>query len=276
MRPARSAFTGCWSRRESAPTRRNIAAHACPPPNSRATRRCDFRFAKFIYAPSIPAQMNLKPTMNFTCKICSNQGSHQTYDCSEKMFGWGDKFLYFQCAGCGCLQIAETPANPGRFYPADYYSFRSAAVPKTGWRSRLAARRDFSIATNRGVFGKLIGRFFPAHADLASLSSVPLRRETRILDVGCGGGELLRLLHRAGFHHVAGIDPFLSGDIEISPGVSVRKLSLDQIQDKYDLIMLHHVFEHVESGRETLELCRQRLAPCGKILLRFPTADSDA
>ena len=214
--------------------------------------------------------------MNFTCQICSIIGPHVSCRCREKMFGQGGEFLYFQCAECGCLQIASVPADLGRFYPANYHSFRSPVILQKGWKSWLAAARDFSIATNSGFLGKLVNRLMPARLDVTSLGSVPLRREDRILDVGCGGGELLRFLHRAGFHQVAGIDPFLSGDIEVQPGVVVCKLTLGQVQEKFDLIMLHHVFEHVESGLETLRLCRERLLPGGKILLRFPTADSEA
>jgi SAM-dependent methyltransferase len=149
-------------------------------------------------------------------------------------------------------------------------------IPKHGWKSRLAALRDFSVATNAGFLGKLINRFMPARPDLSSLAQVPLHKEMRILDVGCGSGSLLNFLQRAGFESLAGIDPFLPDDIQISPNVFVRKLSLGQVQEHFDLIMFHHVFEHVESGQETLRLCRERLSDHGKILLRFPTADSDA
>jgi SAM-dependent methyltransferase len=97
-----------------------------------------------------------------------------------------------------------------------------------------------------------------------------------ILDVGCGGGSLLGFLRRAGFGYLAGIDPYLPGDVEVLPGLVVRKLSMNLVQESFDLIMLHHVFEHLESGGTMLDLCRQRLRPGGKILLRFPTAESDA
>jgi len=214
--------------------------------------------------------------MNQTCRICSSNAQHATYVCHEKMFGCPDEFPYFQCSDCGCLQIAAVPVDLGRFYPANYHSFHSQIIPQKGLKSRLAAARDFSMATNAGFLGKLINQFIPTRPDVLSLGSVPLRRENRILDVGCGGGQLLCFLHRAGFHWVTGADPFLSGDIEAQPGVVVRKLTLEQIQEKFDLIMLHHVFEHMESGLEALKLCRERLLPGGKILLRFPTADSEA
>jgi SAM-dependent methyltransferase len=214
--------------------------------------------------------------MSFICQICSSNAPHVAYHCREKMFGWGDEFTYFQCANCGCLQIAAVPGDLNRFYPADYYSFHVQPVPQHGWRSRLGAVGDYSMATGRGIFGRLINRFRPARTEVVSLASVPVQETMNILDVGCGRGQLLSILKRAGFDRLAGIDPYLPADVEVLPGLFLRKLSVEQVQEQFDLIMLHHVFEHLQQGEEILGLCRQRLTATGKILLRFPTAESDA
>ena len=214
--------------------------------------------------------------MNYTCQICLSSARHDVYGCREKMFGWGDKFTYFQCSQCGCLQIAAIPPDLGRFYPPDYYSYHLQPLPQHGWKSRLAAVRDCSRATGSGVGGKLLNLLVPARTDLASLAEVPARKEMRIIDVGCGRGQLLSILHRAGFNHLSGVDPYLSEDIEVLPGLHVRKQSLEQVSGPFDLIILNHVFEHVESGRQMLQTCRQRLSAQGKILLRIPTPESNA
>jgi SAM-dependent methyltransferase len=214
--------------------------------------------------------------MNYACRICDKTSSQAVYHCREQMFGRGGDFLYFQCAQCGCLQINQPPVDPAQFYPADYYSYQLQAIPRSGWKAWLAARRDLAVVTNAGGPGRWIHHFMPAHSILTSLAQVPLERQMKILDVGCGSGWLLNYLHRAGFPYLAGIDPFIPHDLQLAPNVRVRKLSLDQIQEQYDLIMLHHVFEHIESGLPFLKSCRQRLTPAGQMLLRFPTTDSDA
>jgi SAM-dependent methyltransferase len=94
-----------------------------------------------------------------------------------------------------------------------------------------------------------------------------------VLDVGCGRGQLLSILHRAGFRRLSGIDPLLPADVEVLPGLVVQRLTLDALQGQFDLIMLHHVFEHLENGPGTLSSCRRLLQPGGKILLRIPTAE---
>jgi SAM-dependent methyltransferase len=210
------------------------------------------------------------------CRICSNTDANKNYLCREKMFGLKDRFLYFQCAQCGCLQIATIPGDLSRYYPANYYSFNSEPVPQKGLKSWLAGKRDAAVATGTGFPGTTLGQAISARLDLLSLAALPARKDMAILDVGCGGGNLLSVLRRAGFPYLAGIDPYLDRDNEVLPALWVRKLPLKQITDQFDLIMLHHTFEHVEDGLEMLSNCRRILKPAGKILVRSPTIDSDA
>jgi SAM-dependent methyltransferase len=192
------------------------------------------------------------------------------------MFGWGEEFDYFCCAACGCLQIARVPEDLTRFYPPNYYSFHLQPVPQQGLKSWLAGKRDFSAATGRGFLGSLLGKMVAARPEVSALGGIPARKEMRILDVGCGRGQLLSILHRAGVGRLEGVDPYLSGDVEVLPGLRVCKRALDQVSGEFDLIMLHHVLEHVEFGRELLAAGRQRLSGNGRILLRFPTPESAA
>lgn len=211
-----------------------------------------------------------------SCRICANARGNKSWNCFEKMYGWGDEFTYVECSQCGCLQISEIPDDLGRYYPPDYYSFSLKPYPTQGLKCRLAALRDLSAATGTRRLGRLLASMVPARSDVASLRLIPVSRQTRILDVGCGRGQLLSILHRAGFRALAGVDPFLTADVEIVPGLLVQKRELRQVREKFDLIMLHHVFEHLEFPCETLSDCRRQLLPGGRILLRFPTVDSAA
>ncbi len=127
--------------------------------------------------------------MNHLCRICANPEGNTPWRCREKLFGWGDEFVYFQCGQCGCLQIAEVPKDLGRYYPSNYYSFRSSHLPLVGFKSWLAAYRDRAAATGRGFWGHGLGAIFPARDGVTSLSRVPATLDMRILDVGCGCGH---------------------------------------------------------------------------------------
>ncbi len=74
-----------------------------------------------------------------TCRVC---GSHETSGWlypREMMYGLREQFGYFRCAVCDCLQIDRVPADIGKHYPQDYYSFgqvQDPPVPRKTWLKR--------------------------------------------------------------------------------------------------------------------------------------------
>jgi SAM-dependent methyltransferase len=192
------------------------------------------------------------------------------------MFGFGGSFHYFQCGRCRCLQIAQVPEDLGRFYPSDYYSFSLDPVPLRGFKAWRHGRRDLWMLTGKGWLSRRMARPRPPRADLASLRRVGVTPDLRVLDIGCGRGELLSILWRAGFRRLAGVDPYLTADVPLTDSLSVRCCSLEKLDEEFDLIMMHHVFEHLPDPRQSLVACRERLTSGGRLLLRIPTVDSEA
>ncbi|MDO8971391.1 MAG: hypothetical protein Q7U74_11930, partial [Saprospiraceae bacterium] len=56
------------------------------------------------------------------CRICNNTQGNPTFTAREMMYGSREKFEYFQCAHCGCLQITAIPPDLSKYYPPGYYS----------------------------------------------------------------------------------------------------------------------------------------------------------
>ena len=100
--------------------------------------------------------------------------------------------------------------------------------------------------------------------------------DSKILDVGSGSGKLLVKMKSFGFKNLTGIDPFLAEDGIQQPGLNVFKKDLFQVKEKYDLIMLHHSFEHMESPLKVFQHLANLLNPKGVLLIRIPVADSYA
>ena len=69
------------------------------------------------------------------CRACGNAEGNTAHFPKEMMFGWREVFEYFECGRCGCLQIAEIPADLGKYYPRDaYYSYQPPkAKHYPGW-----------------------------------------------------------------------------------------------------------------------------------------------
>jgi SAM-dependent methyltransferase len=187
------------------------------------------------------------------------------------MFGTRERFAYRDCAACGSLHIAAVPADLARHYPQDYYSFRPAFLrtPRGVWLRRLYARWVTASVP------RAQGYAYHRHAFLYWTPLCGMTLESRILDLGCGGGVLLSRMRSFGFSDLTGADPYAPGEIDL-PGFRVRRAELAAIEDKFDLIMMHHTLEHVADPRTTLIAARERLRPGGKVLVRLPLAGSAA
>jgi SAM-dependent methyltransferase len=96
--------------------------------------------------------------------------------------------------------------------------------------------------------------------------------DARILDVGCGAGQVLREMSDAGFTRLTGVDPYIAADIEIGPGALVRKGDVPGLEGPFDFVMMNHSFEHVPDPAATLSAIARLLPPGRLLLVRVPVA----
>ncbi len=210
-----------------------------------------------------------------TCRICDHTTSHATYMASEKMYGLGDEFEYFQCALCGCLQIAEIPEDLGKYYPDNYYSYRrNPEKTFAGLSGSIRKLRLRSTLFRKGLLQRAVNAIYPAR-HLDSILHLDLKLDTRILDVGCGSGaRFLYALREAGYANTMGCEPFLDTELEYSNGLVIKKSVISQMTGEWDLITFHHSFEHLPAPLEDLSATAEHLAPDGICLIRIPISSS--
>jgi 2-polyprenyl-3-methyl-5-hydroxy-6-metoxy-1,4-benzoquinol methylase len=160
------------------------------------------------------------------------------------------------CSGCGTLRFdpylsAESLKN---FY-VDYYQVMYGRVPD----------RD-AYLRRQASYGKR----------LLAVAGQFLRKGARVAEVGCGAGGALAVLHDAGYN-VSGCDysePLL--------GIG-RTLGLDDLRfggvetlleppgsEKYDLVLLHHVFEHLADPVGFLQRLKPALSADGVVVIAVP------
>lgn len=208
------------------------------------------------------------------CRVCGNEAANVLYTVRERMYGTGDDFDYLRCAECGCQQIVEVPSNLGDYYPENYYSF--STEPLSGLREKVTRLRNQAYFKRMpaAMPGRLVAALLP-NPKLAAVARVRPARNARILDVGCGGGEVLAELRSVGYTQLSGIDPYLPATVKAGEGLNVRKLSVEQLSDeRYDVIMMHHVFEHMPNPIETMQSLAELLAEDGVLIVRIPVAHS--
>ena len=195
------------------------------------------------------------------------------------MFGSSDAFKYFECDHCGCLQISKIPSNLAIYYPTNYYSFNSRKEKRISFaRSRLLNRlrqkknSSMLLGRNRGKILSLLFKDSP----LATLSKIHLNKETRVLDIGCGSGNLLSILREIGFKNLLGVDRFIEKDLQLKNGLNIKKGDIKIAKGKWDLIMFNHSFEHISNQLETVQSVSTLLDINGICLFNIPTVSSYA
>ena len=210
------------------------------------------------------------------CKICGNHVHNRCFIATERLLGLNDQFEYFECSNCKCLQIKEIPPNMDRYYPDHYYSYQQPvfATKLTGLRYFMKKSLAAHYSGRFNFAGLLLSMYYDnpfswLRPNMANFNS-------KILDVGCGKGRLLLSMQRSGFKNLTGIDPYNKEDIFYGNKLAVYKKEIFDVNERYDLIMLHHSFEHMESPKSVLMRLHELINVQGYIVIRIPVANSYA
>ncbi len=160
---------------------------------------------------------------------------------------------YEKCTVCKSLFQTPWPsaAELGTLYPEDYQNYTKKDV---------ALLSKFVDMQNRAV----AQAFVKTHGTNVS-----------VLDYGCGDGRFLQSLHEQGLKKLVGYDPHTRGDGVYKDFELVTDLAvLLGRNEKFDIIRMNHVIEHLPDVDETMRTLASPLAPAGKILVQTPNPDT--
>lgn len=217
----------------------------------------------------------MSDTAGAVCRVCGNGADNRPLGLREMMFGTRERFAYTECGRCGCVQIDQVPADLGRHYPANYYSF---GPPPAGpaWKRMLKRRRGRAAFGGGDPLGALVNRLAPEPGFFGWMRRAGQGPGARVLDVGSGQGVVLREMHLAGFSRLTGVDPFLGADAEPLPGLRLLRREVSQVEGEYDVVMLNHSFEHMAHPAAVMRELRRLVAPGGTVMIRIPVAGTFA
>ena len=182
------------------------------------------------------------------CKVCGHEASYLLSIYNEH--GEPQLLDLFLCPHCGLLFVG----NPITLDQLAY------AYGTLDWKKYY---QEIAIATG--------GKVACAVNDLYSLFSNPGDRDS-VLDVGCGYGHFLEVFKGSRpFVRVAGHE--LQGEPASAceaKGFKVFTCNLEEISDKFDLIVLLDVAEHVPDPNRTFAACHSLLKMGGHIYIHTP------
>jgi 2-polyprenyl-3-methyl-5-hydroxy-6-metoxy-1,4-benzoquinol methylase len=201
------------------------------------------------------------------CRICNSANEGALFAVKEMMFGKGEMFNYFQCAACGCLQLAVIPEDMSVYYSDNYYT--GSRVPEQySALKKMIYRLRAKIAG--GPLYSLYSAFYKYTIE-EYICYTKVNFNSKILDVGCGSGDLLYNFHNYGFKDLTGTDPNLRNTYE-TEGITLYNKELAGIEGKFDLIIFNHSFEHIADQLKILETAKNKLTEKGVIYIRMPVA----
>jgi SAM-dependent methyltransferase len=182
------------------------------------------------------------------------------------MFGMGDLFEVAVCPSCESIQLVEVPENLGKYYPESYYAHQHLVTANPFKNFLKKIRYQLFLLTQ----GKAVK---PIFGDWLAIAGTGI--DDAIADIGCGNGQLLYEMHAAGFRRLRGYDPYLEEEKKLGPEFRLERKSIFEVEEKFDLLMMHHSFEHMSDPRKVLAKAFEILNPGGKMLIRVPVADSE-
>lgn len=185
-----------------------------------------------------------------TCRVCNN---HNTRKKSGYQYSW------FQCANCLTInrditELEFTTINPS-YDPGDFYKELSINNLK----------KILDIETKKRFLTNNLRNY-------SSFSTL------KLLDIGCGMGGYLIAGQELGIS-CTGIEPSLSHSAigRNVFGLNIINTPFDESfrqVERYDIILLSHVLEHIFKPKEFLELVFANLTTSGVALITTPNIES--
>jgi len=223
------------------------------------------------------------------CPMCGAETTRERFVREDLWFGVSGRFRYCACASCGTVfQDPQVVAGDiPRLYPQTYYTHAPAPAPvpsappdrslggaRDRWRGRIRA----AVQGDGDALARVLARsralrqraYFGLTDEL-----IPRPGDRRALEVGCGAGDVLALLARAGWPEVEGLDfdAAAAARARERSGRPVRVAPFpedDLPAGAFDLVVLIHVFEHLPEPRAALARLRDLLAPRGRAAVIGP------
>lgn len=196
--------------------------------------------------------------MNYPCPICRSKDNQLIVDNGvDYEYGIKGDFKYYQCQKCQLIFLFPRPTISKiiSYYPSWYHSYQRPAS------SVFKLLSNININKRKRRYKHLIGK------------------SGKILDVGCGDGEIMEALEKGSNYDCFGIE-FKKKIVQQvkNKGLKITYGTLESTKafknSTFDLLIMNHLIEHLQKPELTLKKAYQLLKPDGWISGETPNSRS--
>jgi 2-polyprenyl-3-methyl-5-hydroxy-6-metoxy-1,4-benzoquinol methylase len=189
------------------------------------------------------------------CPLCGDDARLHYSGLEDLEYFLEAAFDAYRCGGCGLLFMHPLPTRDElpRLYPSTYHNFDPPSNPV----SRL-----------------LLDRYYEHQCTICRRHLPP---DGALLEVGCAAGDVLERMQGHGYRDVQGIELSLEACQRAwQRGLKVFHGTLDEFEtdQRFDLIFMSHVIEHVLDPVATVAKLASLLKPGGVLYLETPNVGS--
>ncbi len=230
------------------------------------------------------------------CPICG-EGSEELYGhLVDSLFGTAGVWRMCRCLKPSCRQHWLDPMPDSTELALAYSQYYTHRTQKSERQAKRNILRTVYYGMINGYLHHRYGYYNEFRSCFLSrlwpfLYLMPLRRQSvdqrvmrlascpggRLLEVGCGAGEMLRQMADLGWE-VAGLDPDPKAcTVARERALEIKCGSLEEARypsDYFDAVIMNHVLEHIGNPHEILKECFRVLRPGGRIVITTPNAAS--
>jgi 2-polyprenyl-3-methyl-5-hydroxy-6-metoxy-1,4-benzoquinol methylase len=226
------------------------------------------------------------------CLLCGGNGVEKYPGMTDRLFGAAGSWTLVECSNCACGLLWLNPqpiAEDIHEAYSDYYTHRAASSDswlRHNYRAVRAAYLKMRFGYQPGMPTMLWHRALASMVwglpDLrvrfdSSVMWLPAQPGGRLLEVGCGRGDMLEVLAHLGWD-AEGVD----FDPRAAESARARGLrvchgtlaSCHYDDATFDAVIMSHVIEHLHDPVGVVKECYRILKPGGHIVLLTPNTGS--
>ncbi|MGQ0805356.1 MAG: class I SAM-dependent methyltransferase [Actinomycetota bacterium] len=190
-----------------------------------------------------------------SCPLCGGGASLRYSGCEDLEYFMEASFDLYRCDDCHLVFMHPLPTRaelPG-LYPSTYHNFDPPKNPISRF---------------------LLNRYYEHQCAIARRH---LPDDGSLLEIGCASGDILERMQRRGYHDVQGIELSLEAcEHAWQRGLKVFHGTLDEFEtdQRFDMIFMSHVIEHVLDPVATVAKITSLLKPGGVLYIETPNVGS--